>query len=88
MAMIAGMRAAYESMLEYFDPDDLEKEFDRGLRRGLLGGVLNKSKYWDLYEELYKSISRDPDSSFHKLFGDEFARAYDEQIQRLATHKR
>ena len=88
MAMIAGMRAAYKSMLEYFDPDDLEKEFDRGLRRGLLGGVLNKSKYWDLYEELYKSISRDPDSSFHKLFGDEFARAYDEQMQRLATNKR
>ena len=87
MAMIAGMRAAYKSMLEYFDPDDLEKEFDRGLHRGVLRGVLNKSKYWDSYEELYKSISRDPDSSFHKLFGDEFARAYDEQMQRLETHK-
>jgi len=85
LAMIAGMRAAYEAMLEYFNPDDLEAEFDRALKRGVLGGVLNKTKYWDLYEDLYKSLAKDPDSSFHKLFGDEFARAYEDQMQRLLT---
>jgi len=85
LAMIAGMRAAYKSMLEYFNPDDLEAEFDRALKRGVLGGVLNKTKYWDLYEDLYKSLAKDPDSSFHKLFGDEFARAYEDQMQRLLT---
>ena len=85
LAMIAGMRAAYKAMLEYFNPDDLEAEFDRALKRGVLGGVLNKTKYWDLYEDLYKSLAKDPDSSFHKLFGDEFARAYEDQMQRLLT---
>ena len=84
LAMIAGMRAAYKAMLEYFNPKDLEAEFDRALKRRVLGGVLNKTKYWDLYEDLYKSLSKDPDSSFHKLFGDEFARAYEEQMRRLS----
>lgn len=88
MAVIAGMRAAYESMLEYFNPADLEAEFDKALRRGVLGGVMSKSKYWDLYEEMYKSLARDRDSSFHLLFGDEFARAYEEQLQRLSTSRR
>ncbi len=85
IAMIAGMRSAYQAMLEYFNPDDLQADFDRALKRGVLGGVLNKTKYWDLYEDLYKSLSRDPDSSFHKLFGNEFGRAYEEQMQRLST---
>lgn len=85
LAMIAGMRAAYESMFDYFNPDDLVAEFDRSLKRGVLGGVLNKTKYWQLYEDLYKKTAGDSDASFHKLFGDEFARAYEDQMQRLLT---
>jgi type VI secretion system FHA domain protein len=85
MAMIAGMRAAYKAMLEYFDPNDLEREFDKGLKRGVLGGVLNQTRYWDLYEDLYKSLVKDPDASFQRLFGDAFGRAYEEQMQRLST---
>ena len=88
LAMIAGMRAAYESMHEYFNPEDLSAEFDRALKRGVLGGVLNKAKYWDLYEDMYKKTANDADASLHKLFGDEFARAYEDQMQRLLTVRR
>ena len=84
MAMISGMRAAYQKLLEYFDPEGLEAEFDKGLKRGMLGGVLNKTKYWDLYEDLYKHLEKDPDESFHRLFGHEFGRAYEEQMERLS----
>lgn len=84
LAMIAGMRAAYDAMLEYFNPDGLEAEFDKGLKRNILSGVLNKSKYWDLYEDLYRHLQKDPDDSFHRLFGDEFGRAYEEQMERLS----
>jgi type VI secretion system FHA domain protein len=84
MAMIAGMRAAYQKLLEYFDPEGLEAEFDKGLKRGVLGGVLNKTKYWDLYEDLYEHLKKDPDESFHRLFGYEFGRAYEEQMERLS----
>jgi type VI secretion system FHA domain protein len=85
MAMIAGMRAAYQAMLEYFDPDGLADEFDKGLKRNVLSGVLNKTKYWDLYEDLYKHLQNDPEASFHRLFGREFGRAYEEQMARLSN---
>ena len=85
MAMIAGMRAAYQKVLQYFDPEGLEAEFDKGLKRGVLGGVLNKTKYWDLYEDLYAHLSKDPDESFQRLFGEEFGRAYEEQMERLSN---
>ena len=83
-AMIAAMRAAYEVMLARFDPEDLEQGFKQVVRPGVLGGGCNKAKYWKLYEEHYKDLAHDPEASFHRLFGDEFARAYDEQMQRLS----
>ena len=46
--------------------------------------VMNKTKYWELYRELYASFG-DDDETFKRLFGDEFARAYDEQLRRLTA---
>jgi len=88
MAMIAGMRAAYQHMLDYFDPEELEAEFDRRLKRGVLGGVLNKTRYWDMYEDLYQNLVKDQDSSFHRLFGDKFGHAYEDQMDRLSKTRR
>jgi predicted component of type VI protein secretion system len=31
---------------------------------------------------------RDPEATFSELFGDEFARAYEEQLERLKTRPR
>ena len=36
IAMLAGMRTAFESMLAEFDPDRLQEEFDRQLAKGLV----------------------------------------------------
>ena len=48
IAMLAGMRVAFESMLAEFDPDRLQQEFDRQLGKGLMPAKL---RYWDLYRE-------------------------------------
>ena len=48
--------------------------------------VINKPKYWDLYREMYDSLG-DDDTTFRRLFGDEFAQAYEEQMQRLASSR-
>jgi type VI secretion system protein ImpI len=45
---------------------------------------MNKTKYWDLYREMYAELGND-DATFRRLFGDEFAQAYEEQMQRLTT---
>ncbi len=81
IAMLAGMRTAYESMLAQFDPDRLQEQFDRRLKKGL--GMPAKLRYWELYRERYQEVSGDPETSFAKLFGGEFARAYEEQLSKL-----
>jgi len=85
MAMIAGMRAAFEYMLQQFAPDVLEEQFEGGAKRGKLLGMASKVRYWDLYREMFNRITRDPDDNFRRLFGEEFANAYEEQMQKIAS---
>ena len=84
MAMLAGVRAAFESLLTHFNPDRFEQETD-GAKRSAFAG---KGKYWDKYREHFEGLSRDPDECFRRLFGDEFARAYEEQLSRLKSARR
>ena len=88
IAMMAGMRAAFDQLMSRFDPKSLRQEFDQELRRSDLFKPLNKNKYWDMLEDLYADISRDSDANFARLFGDEFARAYEEQMDQLGGHRR
>jgi len=80
LAMLAGMRVAFEAMLAQFDADRLQAEFDRQGNKGL---VPAKFRYWDLYRERREEMAKDPEATFRRLFGDEFARAYEEQLRTL-----
>lgn len=80
MAMLEGLRVAYDAMLESFDPKELEKGFERPAKRGF-GSA--KSKYWDLYAERFTQLGTDADDTFRRLFGDVFAEAYEKQLERL-----
>jgi type VI secretion system FHA domain protein len=82
MAMLEGVRVAFESMLESFDPKELEKGFERAAKRGF-GSA--KSKYWDLYVDRFANLGGDADDTFRRLFGDVFAEAYEKQLERLKT---
>src|SRR5690606_30983552 len=84
MAMLAGMRAAFESLLAHFNPDRLDREVDAGGRRAFAG----KARYWERYREDFERTSRDPDECFRILFGDEFAKAYEAQLARLKSARR
>jgi type VI secretion system protein ImpI len=88
MAMLAGVRAAFEAMLAEFDPDRLQEEFDRQPRKGALISVPAKLRYWEMYRERVHEIVKDADASFRELFGDEFARAYEAQLERLKARDR
>ena len=88
MAMLAGLRVAFEAMLAEFDPDRLQEEFDRQLKKGALLSVPAKLRYWDLYQEKIRDMVKDPEVSFRELFGDEFAKAYEEQLRRLKAQGR
>lgn len=80
---LAGMRAAIGGLIERFKPEVLEKRISHG---GFLASVLpgaRKARLWDLYEQHYAAISREAEDDFDALFGREFLKAYEAQIERL-----
>jgi type VI secretion system FHA domain protein len=82
-AFLAAMRIAFESMFAQFDPNRLQEEFDRQMKKGSILGVPAKLKYWDLYRDKYGDLVKDSQTAFRSLFGDAFAKAYEEQLERL-----
>jgi type VI secretion system FHA domain protein len=86
-AFLAAMRLAFEAMLAEFDPARLQEEFDRGSKGSILG-VPAKLKYWELYRDRYTDLGRDAEGAFRRLFADEFAKAYEEQLERLKAQNR
>ncbi|MCB1887050.1 MAG: type VI secretion system-associated FHA domain protein TagH, partial [Rhodocyclaceae bacterium] len=80
---MAGMRAALEGVLKRFTPETLERRLTKKSVVDSLLPMNRKAKLWDLYNEMYHEISREAEDDFHTLFGKEFLRAYEEQIERL-----
>jgi type VI secretion system FHA domain protein len=87
-AVLAGVRAAFNAMLAKFHPTHLEEVYERKLRRTALLGLGTRGKFWELYRERFEEIDRDREAHFQLLFGEEFARAYNEHLQKLATDAR
>lgn len=87
MAVLAGVRQAFNAMLAQFDPDELEQQFDRQVNKGALVKVPAKLRYWELYRQwIHDMVGDDPESTYSKLFGEEFARAYEAQLKELKAH--
>lgn len=91
MAVLAGIRSAFRGLLERFDPDTLTNRFEKQGKSLNLPGLKN-ARNWDHYVNYYAELVDDMDNSFQYLFGDDFVRAYEDQLQRLAidrkAHKR
>ena len=78
-AFLDAMNSAFIEFAERFDPDELQEDFDQSLGSGLFS-FMNKSKYWDLYRDLYPIITEKGGGRFPQMFGEEFVRAYERQI--------
>jgi type VI secretion system FHA domain protein len=87
MAMLEGIRRAYDAMLAKFHPEHLEALYERKLRRTALIAMANRLKYWDLYRTQFEDLEKDREAHFQLLFGEEFAKAYHEQMQKLAASR-
>ena len=80
---MAGMRAALEGVLCRFDPALLER---RLASNGLVDSVLpmhRKARLWEQFAGLYAEINREAQEDFMALFGKEFLRAYQSQLDQL-----
>jgi type VI secretion system FHA domain protein len=90
MALLAGMRAGFESLMNRLDPEQLREEFDKQAKHGGLLSAVAKPKYWDQYKDYFAGLQGDRDDAFRRLFGEEFALAYEKQVElikRSRDHK-
>jgi type VI secretion system FHA domain protein len=83
LAMLAGMRAGFDSVLERLDAATLQEQFDKQIKRGGLLSMSSKSRYWDLFEEYCRELGADRETAFRRLFGEEFGSAYETQLDKL-----
>lgn len=84
MAMTAGLQAALRALLARFEPAELERRLNGRSRLGHWLPLGRKAHAWDLFTDAYAEVAADAADDFMRLFGDTFAAAYREQIQRLA----
>lgn len=83
MAMTAGLQAALRALLARFEPAELERRLSRRSGLDKVLPMARKARFWDLFTETYEQAAADAAEDFMQIFGDAFARAYQEQIRRL-----
>ena len=87
VAMIAGIRFGFERMVERFNPDNLEKNFNKHGKSAVIPGM-QKAKYWNNYKDYYLSFLDNMESSFQHLFGSDFVNAYEDQLRKLSAARK
>ncbi len=87
VAIIAGIRFAFENMMEQFNPEQLEKIFNRGKKGAVLSGI-QKARNWGMFQDHYKNMTNDMEGAFQQLFGDNFVQAYEDQLRRLKAENK
>jgi predicted component of type VI protein secretion system len=81
LALMAGMRAAILGALRRFDPNVIERAFEKRAKGFSLAS--RNAKLWDLFVEQQDKLSRDAQEDFNKVFGRDFMGAYQAQLRRL-----
>lgn len=79
-AFLGAMNSAFLEFSDRFDPDELSESFDRTISSNPLLRFMNKSKYWDLYRDLYPIMTEKGGGQFPQMFAEEFVKAYERQI--------
>jgi len=75
---------AVRDLGERFDPEELRSRFDRGVKRSPLLASANKLRYWELYEETYRTLmQREEGALLPQIVAEEFVRAYEQEVATL-----
>ena len=83
IAVVAGMRAAFDCLLKRLAPSLIESEFKaRGKHRPALPF---SNRTWAFYKEYYEEFTANAGDDFQGIFGEDFVRAYEDQVSRLSS---
>ncbi len=86
-AALAAMHAAFEEFLSRVSPKELEDRFERATKRTVFG-TQSKTKYWDLYSEMFSGLAQRPEDGFPHVFVEAFAKAYQAKLRKLVPPRR
>jgi type VI secretion system protein ImpI/type VI secretion system protein len=78
LALNAGVQAALASILKRFDPLNFSEKFGEGIV------LQKKAKCWDEYRQAYQQIVEE---ALENFFGEQFADAYEIQINKLRENR-
>jgi FHA domain-containing protein len=85
LAFLAGMRAALEGLLQRFDPNALEARLTQKSVLSSLLPAARKAQLWSVFQQEYQQIAGELADDFHQVFGREFLRAYEAQLDALQS---
>ncbi|HEY8880003.1 MAG TPA: type VI secretion system-associated FHA domain protein TagH [Roseateles sp.] len=88
LAFLAGMRAALEGLLQRFDPAQLESRLTQKSVLSSLLPAARKAQLWSVFQQEYQQIAGELSDDFHQVFGREFLRAYEAQLDALNSEQR
>jgi type VI secretion system protein len=86
-ASLGASRAAFEEFIGRVDPKELEERFERATKRGVFGQQ-NKSKYWELYAEMFAGLTQRPPDGFPHVYTEAFAKAYEAKLKAAMPARR
>ena len=81
VALLKSVGVAFDYMLGRFDPEALEGQFGSKAGRAGVLGLGGKARPWQAYVEHYAALLGDRDHAYRKLFGEEWAKAYEKELQ-------
>jgi predicted component of type VI protein secretion system len=87
-AFLDAMNSAFVEFADRFDPEELQEGFDRTMGGSKLFRFGKKSKYWDLYCDLYPIMTEKGGGRFPQMFGEEFVKAYERQVAEYQRYSR
>ena len=88
VALLAGMRAALDSVMSRFDPAVLEKRLAPGVALENLIPANRRARLWSTYSDEYARIVSEIEDDFDALLGRAFLKAYQAQLQALAADRK
>jgi len=88
VALLAGMRAALDTVMSRFDPTALEQRLAPGGALENLIPANRRAKLWGAYGEEYARIVGEIEEDFDALLGPAFLKAYQAQLEALAADRR
>jgi FHA domain-containing protein/type VI secretion system protein len=83
MSVIAGMREALSEVVQRFDPALIDHQMGAHSALDRLMPSGRKARAWDRLNALYAELVRDGDEDLHRIFGEKFSVAYQQQVSRL-----